>query len=162
MDEMRTVYGWVVETRAGLLSFLEGLLFDVVARELDDVGHGSMRGLLLHVAGCYRWWLHAYVNELPMPKRDDKSYPDMRSIRKAFSEVDAIADTFCDSWAGSSDATLSRRVPWGEKPLVVTPRWLFTHATTHEFHHKGQIVMLCRRLGHPPAETDLVVPKSFG
>jgi uncharacterized damage-inducible protein DinB len=26
---------------------------------------------------------------------------------------------------------------------------------THAFHHKGQIVAMCRALGHPTTDTDL-------
>jgi uncharacterized damage-inducible protein DinB len=29
------------------------------------------------------------------------------------------------------------------------------HLLTHTFHHKGQIVAMCRVLGHPAPDTDL-------
>jgi uncharacterized damage-inducible protein DinB len=41
------------------------------------------------------------------------------------------------------------------------PRWLFTQAVTHEFHHKGQIVTIARQLGYQPVETDLVTPRRW-
>lgn len=39
--------------------------------------------------------------------------------------------------------------------LKATPLMIFTHVTTHEFHHKGQIMPMCRQLGYPPPETDV-------
>ncbi|MFP3360862.1 DinB family protein, partial [Planococcus sp. SIMBA_143] len=36
--------------------------------------------------------------------------------------------------------------------------WLYTHTATHEFHHKGQIVKIGRKLGYIPPDTDLIEP----
>jgi len=39
--------------------------------------------------------------------------------------------------------------------VTATPLQLFTHVLTHEFHHKGQIMTMCRILGYTPVETDV-------
>ena len=36
-----------------------------------------------------------------------------------------------------------------------TPALVMHHVLTHAFHHKGQIVAMCRMLGHPAPDTDL-------
>ena len=113
MDTMRTVYGRVRETRAAFLAFLKGLPFDTITQELPDVGHGSMRGLMLHVAGCCAWWPHAFPGCLP--------FPDMRSIRGEFSKVDGVVESFLETYGGSLDRPETRPVPWGGKP---SPRHL--------------------------------------
>ena len=38
---------------------------------------------------------------------------------------------------------------------VRTPALILHHVLTHAFHHKGQIVAMCRELGHPAPDTDL-------
>ncbi len=38
---------------------------------------------------------------------------------------------------------------------VRTPALVLHHVLTHAFHHKGQIVAMCRALGHPAPDTDL-------
>jgi uncharacterized damage-inducible protein DinB len=38
---------------------------------------------------------------------------------------------------------------------VRTPALVLHHVLTHAFHHKGQIVAMCRALGHPARDTDL-------
>jgi uncharacterized damage-inducible protein DinB len=38
---------------------------------------------------------------------------------------------------------------------VRTPALILHHLLTHAFHHKGQIVAMCRTLGHPAPDTDL-------
>jgi uncharacterized damage-inducible protein DinB len=39
---------------------------------------------------------------------------------------------------------------------VRTPALVLHHVLTHAFHHKGQIVSMCRRLGYPVSDTDLI------
>ena len=38
---------------------------------------------------------------------------------------------------------------------VRTPALILHHVLTHAFHHKGQIVSMCRILGYPAPDTDL-------
>lgn len=38
---------------------------------------------------------------------------------------------------------------------VRTPALVLHHVLTHAFHHKGQIVAMCRVLGYPAPDTDL-------
>jgi uncharacterized damage-inducible protein DinB len=60
--------------------------------------------------------------------------------------------------SGMADQQLSRttelRYPDGNL-TVRTPAFILHHVLTHAFHHKGQIVAMCRVLGHPAPDTDL-------
>lgn len=38
---------------------------------------------------------------------------------------------------------------------IRTPALILHHMLTHAFHHKGQIVAMCRLLGYPAPDTDL-------
>ena len=38
---------------------------------------------------------------------------------------------------------------------VRTPAFVLHYVLTHAFHHKGQIVAMCRPLGYPAHDTDL-------
>jgi len=40
--------------------------------------------------------------------------------------------------------------------MTATPAHVIHHVLTHAFHHKGQIVSMCRMLGYPAPETDLL------
>ncbi len=68
---------------------------------------------------------------------------------------------FLEHFGAAPDTTISVSVTWQPEPLIATPRWLFTHTVTHEFHHKGQVVAMGRLLGYPPPETDLFRPESW-
>ena len=39
---------------------------------------------------------------------------------------------------------------------ITTPATIFADVTTHEFHHKGQILSISRHLGYVPVDTDII------
>jgi uncharacterized damage-inducible protein DinB len=52
------------------------------------------------------------------------------------------------------NATTELRFSEGDT-AVRTPALVLHHVLTHAFHHKGQIVAMCRILGYPAPDTDL-------
>lgn len=155
----RTIYGWVRETRELLFRYLEGLPDGVFTRERDDVPWRSMRNLHVHVADCYRYWIANFALDEGRPQLQFDDYPDVAAVRGAFRVMDEAVDRFLAAFGPRPDAPLTRPVRWRPEPFRATARWLFTHTVTHEFHHKGQIVMLGRELGYPVgADMDLVGP----
>jgi uncharacterized damage-inducible protein DinB len=52
------------------------------------------------------------------------------------------------------NANTELRFPDGDTQ-VRTPAFIIHHVLTHAFHHKGQIVAMCRVLGYPAPDTDL-------
>jgi uncharacterized damage-inducible protein DinB len=158
MDGIVIMYGWVRETREVLLKHCEMLGSELLTAKLDNFGFGSIRNLLVHVAECYQWWLDGFPFQRDFANMPHEDYPDIYSIRAAYREVDVIFDRFVKYYDGKLDEPISGMVRWQGEPLVVTPRWLLTHAITHEFHHKGQIVSMSRHLERPAPDTDLVLP----
>ena len=53
-----------------------------------------------------------------------------------------------------ADRTIGEYFPDGDV-AVRTPALVLHHVLTHAFHHKGQIVAMCRTFGHPAPDTDL-------
>jgi uncharacterized damage-inducible protein DinB len=160
-DGLAEMYAWIVQTRKVLLGFLATVPFDTVCREIPNLGHGSLRNLLVHASGCYLWWLGAFPHELPMPHNEPSDFHDMAEIRARFANVDRLVRRFLRENAYRLDTPATHQLAREPKRLTVTPRWLFTHTVTHEFHHKGQIVTIARQLGYPPVETDLAAPKRW-
>jgi len=158
MDELSMMYGWVKNTRKGLLDYCTELSPAAFVQEDSAVGHGSMRSLLLHTADCYGHWLEGFALGKERASLVAADYPNVAAIRRAFAQADEHMDRFLARFENALDGPVSGRVRWSPEPLVVTARWLFTHTVTHEFHHKGQVVSLGRRLGYPPPETDLILP----
>jgi uncharacterized damage-inducible protein DinB len=155
-QELRTTYGWVREKREMLFKHCEGLPKEVFTKEVETWGWGSIRNLMVHACFCYRHWLSGFAFQEEHPKVVEGDYPDVASVRKAFGQIDEMVERFLEHFKDSLDVPLSRKVSWQEEPFSATPRKLFTHTVTHEYHHKGQIVSLSRQLGYPASDTDLL------
>jgi uncharacterized damage-inducible protein DinB len=161
VEGLASMYSWVVQTRAVLYTFLVKIPWATLSREVPESGHGSVRNVLVHTASMYRWWLDGFVKGLEMPQMDGGQYTSLAAVQAEFAGVDRLVRKFFRDHEGSVDTPRRNPVPWDGKPFTATPRWLFTHVVTHEFHHKGQIVTLARQLGYPPVDTDLVAPKRW-
>ena len=156
VEGLRTVYGWVREKREVLFKHCESLPKELYTKEVESFGWGSIRNLHLHACFCYRHWLSGYALEEKNPPIKEEDYPYATSLRKAFAETDALVERFLEHFKDKLDVPISGKVSWQKEPFVATPRKLFMHAVTHEYHHKGQIVSLSRLLGHPAGDTDLL------
>ncbi len=161
IEGLKTIYAWVHETREVLFKHCESMPVELYTKELPNFGHGSIRNLQLHVFDVYNGWLLQFARQKPRqrPKRED--YPNVAAVRQGFAQTDAMVEGFLSEFAYSLDKPLTRPHPSFPDGLTVTPRWLFTHVVTHEFHHKGQITDICRHLGHPTPDTDLIIPEKF-
>jgi uncharacterized damage-inducible protein DinB len=156
---MSAVYSWVIATRKGLLDYCEGLPVEAFVERRQEFGLGSMRGALVHVADCYRYWLVSTLFGRRVQPLAGADYPDAASVRRLFAElVDPLVGEFLAAYpCAQAGVDLRLSVSWKQEPLDVTPLWLLTHTVTHEFHHKGQAVAFGRLLGYPPPETDLAM-----
>jgi uncharacterized damage-inducible protein DinB len=114
----------------------------------------SMAWLYVHVANTYQGWLVKFARaEEPIKfKYDD--YDSVEQLIELFEKVDSMVADFLD--APATQAGHVYQNPAISSQLAVTPLQLFTHVVTHEFHHKGQVLMLARQLGYAPPDTDVI------
>ncbi len=158
VESLRTIYDWVRQTREVLLKHCESLPPELYTKELPNVGHGSIRTLQVHDFDVYNGWLLEFARQKQCENPNRVDYPNVAAVRKGFAGADSVGESFLSEFANELDKPLTRPHPSFPDGLTVTPRWLFTHTITHEFHHKGQITDICRHLGHPSGDTDLIIP----
>ena len=158
MNHFAETYARIRRTRRVLFSYCESLPPELYIRHIPKLGGHSMRNLHVHVAECYQWWLAEFPFDTKVAYADKSSYGDVAAVRKLFTRADRAVAAFAakyDHAPHDAIACIARRRPQ-MRGTTFTAQWLFTHTTTHEFHHKGQIVLLGRYLGYPPPDTDLV------
>ena len=99
-------------------------------------------------------WIHALqgLNYRGRSPSDYLSVADAKDLQREVSEQTLAYLSGLTDEQISSDTEL--RFPDGEL-AVRTPAFVIHHVLTHAFHHKGQIVAMCRVLGHPAPDTDL-------
>lgn len=83
-------------------------------------------------------------------------YPTFQTLMKTWSTVEGYVRGFL---ANLKDEDLARTVdftnPQGEKRSLVLGEVL-QHAANHGVHHRGQVALLLRLLGHAPGTFDLL------
>lgn len=155
MDLFETQYDWIRRTRETLFNYCETMSPEDYVKTLENFGGDSIRDLHVHVSNCYRVWLGNRALGKLLPQINPEEVNNVREVRAIFQETDNLVAEFLRSFKDNWDATYKR-----ENGAEYTALWLFTHTTTHEFHHKGQIVKIGRQLGYVPPDTDLIEPKS--
>jgi uncharacterized damage-inducible protein DinB len=151
---MRKLHYWTHSSLTLVLDHLATIRDGDYAKELSGFGFPTLRSQVIHILNCEAFWVHTlqaarFENENPA---DWPSVPDARLLQR-----DVSANTLA-YLSGLTDKQLNADTALqfsdGDK-AVRTPALALHHIFTHAFHHKGQIVAMCRILGHPAPDTDL-------
>lgn len=158
MELFESQYTWIQKTRELLFRYCETISPEDYVKELESFGGDSIRNLHAHVADCYRTWLGTRALGKSLSAIRPDSINNVQEMREVFKHTDELVHEFLkeynDNWEKNVQVTFKNGTS-----TEFTALWLFTHTTTHEFHHKGQIVKIGRQLGYIPPDTDLIVPR---
>jgi uncharacterized damage-inducible protein DinB len=118
--------------------------------------YGSIRNTLVHTMSAEWGWIARCGGPArgPMLKGDD--YPTLESIVEQWGIVEGYAREFLGTL---SDGDLDRAVEFDLGPVgkgAVPVGQLLEHAANHGAHHRGQVALLMRVLGHAPGNFDVL------
>jgi uncharacterized damage-inducible protein DinB len=138
-------------------------LFTVLAQLTDEQfvapvagSYGSVRNTLVHMLSAEWGWLDRCGGQPRGPALQGVDYPTVASVRERWAQVEEYVRAFL---AGLDDHDLDREVEWalGAGPKHTSRLGeLMQHAVIHGVHHRGQVALLLRQLGHPPGNVDLL------
>jgi uncharacterized damage-inducible protein DinB len=148
-------YALIASARNVLLDYYETLSLAHFVAPVAAFNDGNIRDLLVHVAGCYYFWLGQVGLQRPALAVAPETVCDVAALRALFTAVDGLVADFQQRHAASWLAPAPFVVP-GKGLVSFAPLQLFTHVITHEFHHKGQVLSMSRLLGHTPVDTDVI------
>lgn len=147
-------YNYVCSSRRALLDYCATVAPEDLIVGVDAFAGSSIRDLLIHIANTYHWWIGKHALGLPWAPLNVAAFTHVTQIGNAMDNVNDFMAVFCSKYTDHS--TFPVEASLGEKRFESTPVELFTHAITHEFHHKGQILSLTRQLGYKPIDTDII------
>ena len=154
LDGIRKLHGWTHASLSLLLHHLSTLSPDHYVKEVPGFGLPTLRQQVLHVFNGEGFWIHVLLNR-PYRDREPAEYPTIADARLLQKEVRLQSLEFLTALSNDQlNAATELRFPDGDV-AIRTPALVFHHVLTHAFHHKGQIVAMCRLLGHPAPDTDL-------
>ncbi|WP_248927225.1 DinB family protein [Paenibacillus hamazuiensis] len=158
MSILTRQYEWIRQTREVLFHYCETLSTSDYVKDHESFGGASMRSLHAHAADCYLFWLGSFALKRTIAPIPAEQFSNVQAMRKVFAGIDLLVGDFLNEFEDQPDLKIPGTPSWQEETIMLTPLWLFTHTTTHEFHHKGQILSMSRQLGYIPMVTDLYHP----
>jgi len=154
MNLLQKQYELLLGSRMVMLEFIARELPGQIAGPITAFNGSNVRYLLVHTANTYKHWLGNFAMNAGLMFTDDKLINDIAAIKGIYMETDELVYNFLKKFEGALDKPVINKLR-GQQ-LSLTPLQLFTHTLTHEFHHKGQIMTMCRLLGHTPPDTDII------
>lgn len=147
-------YELVKSSRAVMLDFCAKLATEDLLR-IENSGK-SIRYLLVHIANTYQKWLENFIQQKKYPFIETDAVTNVDDMKQFFDRIDNVTANFITRYGENPQALIHGKVPEETELIGITPLKLFTHVITHEFHHKGQIMALARRLGYVPPDADVI------
>jgi len=152
---LSTQYELTRDARTVLMNYCATIPQENFVRSHPEVGNGgSIRNLLVHINNSYHGWMLKFAFQEPFQKR---AYTDLLTLgdcKDYFQLTDALVKRFINHFDNRYDQAIQGEL--ASRKFDATPIKLFTHVVTHEFHHKGQILVLGRAWGYTPVDTDVL------
>lgn len=149
-------YELIKERRETLFRYCENISPEHFSFSHDSFGGGSIQHLFVHIANTYTFWLGHFTNISTNPFAKSEDYASLSKVRALFVSVNAIAEKFLSQTDPVLEQPIKNKISGRDLEVAITPLQLFTHAITHEYHHKGQILSMSRQLGYTPIDTDII------
>ena len=155
METLRQQYTLVQSARGALIDYLSGIPFQKLHQPVEAFNNKSVCYLLNHIAITYKSWLDEFALKNPLLMTDESGWQTMNDVKAFYLEADDATYKFLSSF--NDEQVIITGVKARQNiVLSLSVLQLFTHAITHEFHHKGQILTMTRLLGYTPVDTDII------
>jgi uncharacterized damage-inducible protein DinB len=142
--------------RVRMLENLEKLPAEEFTRERPTIGRGSIRNALIHIPSSEYFWVRRVLQgDKDASLGPYENYAMVGDVRTKWIEVAAETKRYLRALTPAQLVEArTYRFPDGKSTLRTD--FVIHHVLTHEFHHKGQLMMALRMLGYELQETDLL------
>ena len=154
LDGLRKLHGWTHASLNLLLNHLSTMPEADYVKRVSGFGFPTLREQTIHIFNCEGFWVHT-LQGLQYANRTVEDCPILANASLLQMDVSQSTHAYLSTLTNqqlNADTTLH----FSDGDVAVrTPALVLHHVLTHAFHHKGQIVAMCRLLGHPAPDTDL-------
>jgi uncharacterized damage-inducible protein DinB len=100
------------------------------------------------VIGAEEYWIRV-VSGRYADEEDDPDHPTVDALEAYRMQVAGATDSYLRSSSEAELNTPREMLTWPRKMRTLVPARVFLRTLTHIYHHQGQVVAMCRLLGHP-------------
>ena len=153
---LSTQYELVKGARHALFAYCATIAEADLLKQVPAFNNSSIRDLFVHNVNTYISWLDNFGLDGSRGFHANNDMDTFQDIKQIFEEVDLIVNVFLEKYDDDYFQSLTKHIARKGITFTLSPLQLFTHVTTHEFHHKGQILTMSRLLGYTPVDTDII------
>ena len=154
LEGRRKFHNWTHACLNIVIDHISAMPAEDFVKEVPGFGFSTLQKQLVHVFNCEGLWINA-LQRLEYVDCDPSTCPTVAEVRNL---QQLVSNGTLEYLTRITDRQLNLdtelRFPDGNI-AVRTPALLLHHVFTHAFHHKGQMVTMCRALGYPAPDTDL-------
>jgi uncharacterized damage-inducible protein DinB len=156
VEDLRTLFDYCYWANAGLRDVLSRLTTERFTQPVAG-SYGSIRNTMVHMLSAEWGWLERCGGTTRGPALNAQDFPTVTSLFDRWQYVEARVRAFLSTL---QDEDLGRIVEFaiggGSRQSMALGR-LLHHAAVHGVHHRGQVALLLRTLGHVPGNFDILL-----
>jgi uncharacterized damage-inducible protein DinB len=155
VDGIRKFHDWTHASLTILLDHLTTLPAADYEKTVSGFGFPTLRDQVIHIFNCEGSWIHILQGHSYF----DRTAAECPAVADAKLMQEEIRNQTRSYLSGLTNEQLNAdtELHFSDGDVAVrTPSLVLHHLLTHAFHHKGQIVAMCRALGHPGPDTDMI------
>ena len=151
LDDLITMIDYHYWARDRMLDALERLPPEQYARDLGS-SFKSIRETVVHMYAAEWAWYSRWQGTSPTALLTSEPYPDVASIRRAWTETEANVRAFANRLGGSGvTKVIEYKLLNGS--AGASPFWqMLQHVVNHASYHRGQVTTMLRQMGAQPAK----------
>ncbi|HJU75762.1 MAG TPA: DinB family protein [Gemmatimonadaceae bacterium] len=155
VSDLERLYDYAYWANSRLLAVVGRLSPEEFTRIIGG-SYGSIRNTLVHTLSAEWGWLERCGGPARGPRLKAEDYPTADSVITVWTKVERLVRQYL---ATLSDQDLTHDVEFSLGPGAthIIPRgYLLQHAANHGVHHRGQVALMLRMLGHAPGDFDIL------
>ena len=155
LDGVQKFHDWTHSSLSRMLDHIATLPEGGYHTKLNGFGFATIGEQVLHIFQCETNWIHR-AQAIPFDGLSVSEYPAILEARVLQRKVRSETSAYL---SGLTEQQLNEEITlrsYDGFEITCTPAHVIHHVLTHAFHHKGQIVSMCRMLGYPAPDTDVL------
>jgi uncharacterized damage-inducible protein DinB len=155
VNDLEALYDYGYWANQKLFAVLSMLTAEEFTRTVAG-SYGSIRNTMVHILSAEAGWLDRCGGPPRGPRLKPEDFPTVKSVEHAWHKVETQVREFLTTLNGE-DLTrdVEYEVAQGTKRSMPLGE-LMQHAAIHGAHHRGQVALLLRLLGHVPGNFDFL------
>jgi uncharacterized damage-inducible protein DinB len=153
VHDLLTLFDYNRWANQRLLKAAEQLSAEEFIRTLGGA-YDSVRTTFLHIIEVELDWFARCDGDMGWAELNPDDFPSLDSIKEEWKGVEEFTRGVLSRL---TEADLSRSVPYfvkNSEPRTLSLAEMLQHAANHSSHHRGQVALMLRMLGHVPGNVD--------